>query len=63
MKQVEKTVTSAEEFTLGEIKYEKPGEYTYYIAETTPPPRAIPVGWAVSACFQRRIQSDRNGEG
>lgn len=36
MKQVEKTVTSAEEFGFGEIKYEKPGEYTYYIAETTP---------------------------
>lgn len=36
MKQVEKTVTSAEEFSFGEIKYEKPGEYTYYIAETTP---------------------------
>lgn len=35
MKQVEKTVTSAEEFSFGEIKYEKPGEYTYYIAETT----------------------------
>ena len=36
MKQVEKTVTSAEEFSFGEIKYEKLGEYTYYIAETTP---------------------------
>ena len=36
MKQVEKTVTSAEEFSFGEIKYEKPGECTYYIAETTP---------------------------
>lgn len=36
MKQVEKTVTSAEEFSFGEIKYEKPDEYTYYIAETTP---------------------------
>ena len=36
MKQVEKTVTSAEEFSFGEIKYEKPGEYPYYIAETTP---------------------------
>ena len=36
MKQVEKTVTSAEEFSFGEIKYENPGEYTYYIAETTP---------------------------
>ena len=36
MEQVEKTVTSAEEFSFGEIKYEKPGEYTYYIAETTP---------------------------
>ena len=36
MKQVEKTVTSAEEFSFGEIKYDKPGEYTYYIAETTP---------------------------
>lgn len=36
MKQVEKTVTSAEVFSFGEIKYEKPGEYTYYIAETTP---------------------------
>lgn len=36
MKQVEKTVTSAEEFSFGEIKYEKPGRYTYYIAETTP---------------------------
>lgn len=36
MKQVEKTVTSAEEFSFGEIKYEKPGTYTYYIAETTP---------------------------
>lgn len=36
MKQVEKTVTSAEELSFGEIKYEKPGEYTYYIAETTP---------------------------
>lgn len=36
VKQVEKTVTSAEEFSFGEIKYEKPGEYTYYIAETTP---------------------------
>lgn len=36
MKQVEKTVTSAEEFSFGEIKYEKPGEYTYYIAETAP---------------------------
>lgn len=36
MKQVEKTVTSVEEFSFGEIKYEKPGEYTYYIAETTP---------------------------
>ncbi|MED9896074.1 MAG: FctA domain-containing protein, partial [Collinsella sp.] len=36
MKQVEKTVTSADEFSFGEIKYEKPGEYTYYIAETTP---------------------------
>ena len=36
MKQVEKTVTSAEEFSFGEIKYEKPGMYTYYIAETTP---------------------------
>lgn len=36
MKQVEKTVTSAEEFSFGEIKYERPGEYTYYIAETTP---------------------------
>ncbi len=36
MKQVEKTVTSAEEFSFGEIKYEKPGKYTYYIAETTP---------------------------
>lgn len=36
MKQVEKTVTSAEEFSFGEIKYEKPGEYIYYIAETTP---------------------------
>lgn len=36
MKQVEKTVTSAEEFRFGEIKYEKPGKYTYYIAETTP---------------------------
>ena len=35
MKQVEKTVTSAEEFSFGEIKYEKPGKYTYYIAETT----------------------------
>lgn len=36
MKQVEKTVTSAEEFSFGEIEYEKPGTYTYYIAETTP---------------------------
>lgn len=36
MRQVEKTVTSAEEFSFGEIKYEKPGKYTYYIAETTP---------------------------
>lgn len=36
MKQVEKTVTSAEEFSFGEIKYEKLGTYTYYIAETTP---------------------------
>ena len=36
MKQVEKTVTSAEEFSFGEIEYEKPGKYTYYIAETTP---------------------------
>lgn len=36
MKQVEKTVTSAEEFSFGEIKYEKYGKYTYYIAETTP---------------------------
>lgn len=36
MKQVEKTVTSAEEFSFGEIKYEKPGRYTYYITETTP---------------------------
>lgn len=36
MKQAEKTVTSAEEFSFGEIKYEKPGKYTYYIAETTP---------------------------
>lgn len=36
MKQVEKTVTSAEKFSFGEIKYEKPGKYTYYIAETTP---------------------------
>lgn len=36
MKQVEKTVTSAEEFSFGEIKYEKFGKYTYYIAETTP---------------------------
>ena len=36
MKRVEKTVTSAEEFSFGEIKYEKPGKYTYYIAETTP---------------------------
>lgn len=36
MKQVENTVTSAEEFSFGEIKYEKPGKYTYYIAETTP---------------------------
>lgn len=36
MKQVEKTVTSAEEFSFGEIKYEKPGKYTYYIDETTP---------------------------
>ena len=36
MKQVEKTVTSDEEFSFGEIKYEKPGKYTYYIAETTP---------------------------
>lgn len=36
MKQVEKTVTSAKEFSFGEIKYEKPGKYTYYIAETTP---------------------------
>lgn len=36
VKQVEKTVTSAEEFSFGEIKYEKPGKYTYYIAETTP---------------------------
>lgn len=36
MKQVEKTVTSAEEFSFGEIKYEKHGKYTYYIAETTP---------------------------
>lgn len=36
MKQVEKTVTSAEEFSFGEIKYEKPSKYTYYIAETTP---------------------------
>lgn len=36
MKQVEKTVTSAEEFSFGEIKYEKPGQYTYYITETTP---------------------------
>ena len=36
MKQVEKTVTSAEEFSFGEIKYEKLGQYTYYIAETTP---------------------------
>lgn len=36
MKQVEKTVTSAEEFSFGEIKYEKPGKYTYYIAETAP---------------------------
>ncbi len=36
MKQVEKTVTSAEEFSFGEIKYEKPDNYTYYIAETTP---------------------------
>lgn len=36
MKQVEKTVTSAEEFSFGEIMYEKPGKYTYYIAETTP---------------------------
>ena len=36
MKQVEKTVTSAEEFSFGEIKYEKPGKHTYYIAETTP---------------------------
>lgn len=36
MKQVEKTVTSAEEFSFGEIKYEKPGQYTYYITETMP---------------------------
>ena len=36
MKQVEKTVTSAEEFSFGDIKYEKPGQYTYYITETTP---------------------------
>lgn len=36
MKQVKKTVTSAEEFSFGEIKYEKLGKYTYYIAETTP---------------------------
>ena len=36
MKRVEKTVTSAEEFSFGEIKYEKPDKYTYYIAETTP---------------------------
>lgn len=36
MKQVEQTVTSAEEFSFGEIKYEKLGKYTYYIAETTP---------------------------
>ena len=36
MKQVEKTVTSAEKFSFGEIKYEKPGQYTYYITETTP---------------------------
>lgn len=36
MKQVEKTVASAEEFSFGEIKYEKLGKYTYYIAETTP---------------------------
>ena len=36
MKQVEKTVTSAEAFSFGEIKYEKPGQYTYYITETTP---------------------------
>lgn len=36
MKQVEKTVTSAEEFSFGEIKYEKLGEYTYYIAEAAP---------------------------
>ena len=36
MKQVEKTVMSAEEFSFGEIKYEKLGKYTYYIAETTP---------------------------
>ena len=36
MKQVEKTITSAEEFSFGEIKYEKPGQYTYYITETTP---------------------------
>lgn len=36
MKQVEKTVTSAEEFSFGEIKYEKLGKYTYYIDETTP---------------------------
>lgn len=36
VKQVEKTVTSAEEFSFGEIKYEKPGQYTYYITETMP---------------------------
>ena len=36
MKQVEQTVTSAAEFSFGEIKYERPGEYTYYIAETAP---------------------------
>lgn len=36
MKQVEKTVTSAEEFSFGEIKYGKLGKYTYYIDETTP---------------------------
>ena len=36
MKQVEKTVTSAEEFSFGKIKYEKPGQYTYYITETMP---------------------------
>ena len=62
MKQVEKTVTSAEEFSFGEIKYEKLGKYTYYIAETTPAKRRSQLAGRCQL-LQRRIQSDRNGEG